>query len=240
MLSNDLNIPPSKTVEFSLPTTYSEGTFIWQYRNSENLKSYLDSFLLEVNELTKAAEDTINYRYLADAYGYQLDVIGEILGQGRVFFGANPLGYFGFYDDPQSKVPSIGDKFDITKGGIYKGLGDRNAGDLVLGDEAYRRALYAKVIQNGSNCRIDHMLKFIDLITGLECNTEITESGKCSFHIFIHEDLTQTQRVNVSLLTPQLRPAGVSMSVKDNYGIIDLGYSTKNASITEFRRRHGF
>ena len=240
MSSNDLNIPPSKTIEFSLPTTYSEDTFIWQYRNSENLKSYLDSFLFEVDELTKAAEDTINYRYLADAYGYQLDVIGEILGQGRVFFGANPLGYFGFYDDPQSEVPSIGDKFDITKGGIYKSLGDKNAGDLVLGDEEYRRALYAKVIQNGSNCRIDHMLRFIDLITELECNTEITENGKCGFHMFIHEDLTQTQRVNVSLLTLHLRPAGVSMSVEDNYGVIGLNYSAKNASITEFRRLHGF
>lgn len=234
-----MSLEASKTIEFSVPTDSIEDLLLWQYRTSPNLYKYIEAFVSEIDILAKAVEDTINFRYLADAYGYQLDVIGEIVGIGRVFFGANPLGYFGFYDDPQSEVPSIGSVLDLTVGGIYKGSGDKDAGDLVLSDTTYRRAIYAKIIQNGSNCRINHVLTYIDYITGKICNTEITE-GVCSAHIFIHEDLDQIQRVTVSLLINNLRPAGVSLTVEDNRGVIDVNPGVANVSITEFRRVHDF
>lgn len=236
-----VNIQPFPVISFNVPTDGVVDKMLWQYRGAENLQAYIKALAYEIDAITKATEDTINLRYLADAFGYQLDVIGEIVGQGRVFYGAASLGYFGFYDEPQSAVPSIGDIFDVTVGGIYKGLGDKDSGDLVLGDEAYRRSIYAKIIQNGSNCRINHMLTFIDLITGVTCNTEITEPNPCEVHINIKEDLTQPQRINASLLLPNLRPVGVKMTAEDNYGVITLaGPSVVNGSIEQFRRLYDF
>jgi len=216
-----MSLSASKTIELLVPTDKVLDTLLWQYKNSKNLQDYIYAFAVELNVLTKAIEDTLNLRYLADAYGYQLDVIGDIVGIGRIFYGASPIGYFGFYDDPQSKVPSIGTTLDTTVGGMYKGAGQLNSNDLILGDLSYRNIIYAKIIQNGTNCRIDHVITFIDYVTGITCNTEITEPSPNNVLISIHENLDQLQRVSVSLTINMIRPAGVKFVVEDNRGIID-------------------
>lgn len=216
-----MSISPSKTIEFNVPTSTVVDTLIWQYKNSTNLQDYINCIALELDELTKAIEDTINVRYLADAYGYQLDVIGEIVGIGRIFYGAAAIGYFGFYDEPQSKVPSIGDASDPTIGGIYKAYGQLTSNDLVLDDQSYRNVIYAKIIQNGTNCRINHVLTFIDYVVGDIVDTELTEPTPNHVEIFIKEDLNQTQRISISLTINMVKPAGVKLSLRDNRGVID-------------------
>jgi len=228
----------SKVIQFNVPSEKFWDILLWQYKNSDNLQDYIKAFTTELDELTKAVEDTINLRYLADAFGYQLDVIGEIVGVGRIFYGAAPIGYFGFYDDPQSKVPSIGDINTPSIGGIYKGAGQLDSNDLVLDDTSYRNIIYAKIIQNSTNCRIEHVLTFIDYVTGIECDTEITEPAANFADIFIHEDLDQLQRVSVSLTMNMIRPAGVEFIVADNRGIIDTTPYT-NASLLKVGRLYG-
>lgn len=228
-------LSPSKTVGFNIPTEEIEDALLWQYKNSTNLKEYIDALVAELDALTKACEDTINYRYLADAYGYQIDVVGEIVGVGRVFYGAAPIGYFGFYDDPQSKVPSIGDVNNVSIGGIYKGSGQLDSNDLVLDDTSYRNIIYAKIIQNGTNCRIDHVIKFIYYVVGKEVDVEITEPTPNNAYIRIHEELNQLARVSLALTMNMVRPAGVKFEVEDDYGIIDTTPYV-NAHISQYRR----
>jgi hypothetical protein len=228
-------LSPSKTIELIMPTEKVYDILLWQYKNSENLISYINNFAKELDELTKAVEDTINTRYLADAYGYQLDVIGEIVGIGRVFYGAAPIGYFGFYDDPQSKVPSIGDINTPSVGGIYKGSGQLDSNDLLLDDTSYRNIIYAKILQNSTNCRTDQVITFIDYVTGITCNTEITEPSPNTVDIFVHEDLDQLQRISISLTINMVRPAGVKLTIRDNRGIIDTTPYV-NESLLKVRR----
>ena len=214
-------LPPSQTIQFDVPTEQVEGILLSEYRNSPNLINYIKIITSEVDEISKAIQDTINLRYLADATGKQLDVIGEIVGISRIFYGAAALGYFGFYDDPQAAYPSIGSATDTTVGGVYKSITDPDSADYVMDDVTYRKIIYAKILRNMTNCCIEDVLLFIDLMVGFDCDTQITETH-CNVAIYVHEDLTQLQRISLSLVLDGVRPAGVAMTLRDNRGFIDI------------------
>lgn len=225
--SADFNpLPPSQTIQFEVPTDQVETIMLSEFRNSPNLIAYIKQFTTEIDEISKAIQDTINMRYLADATGKQLDVIGEIVGIGRIFYGAAALGYFGFYDDPQAQFPSIGSATDTTVGGIYKSITDPDAADYVMDDATYRKAIYAKILKNMTNCCIEDVLLFIDLMVGHSCNTQITETS-CAVAIYVHENLTQIQRTSLGLTVDGVRPAGVAMTLRDNRGFIDIKKGNK-------------
>lgn len=212
-------LQPSKTVQFATPSGRLQDLLMMQYKCSPNLSAYINCFLQEVDVINKAIEDSINLRYLADAFGKQLDTIGEIVGIGRVFYGAASLGYFGFYDDPQAANPSIGDAANPTVGGVYKSITDRDAADYVMDDITYKKAIYAKIIKNMTNCCIEDVLLYIDLVVGFSCNTEIVESNN-QVDIFVHENLLQQQRISLGLLINGVRPICTAMSLRDNRGAI--------------------
>lgn len=212
-------MPPSQTVGFAIPSDKIQDMLLSQYKDSPDLAKYIGCFMSEVDIITKAIEDTINLRHLADAFGVQLDAIGEIVGLKRIFYGAAALGYFGFYDDPQAAIPSIGDADNSTIGGIYKSIGDKDAADYIMDDATYKRALYAKIVKNMTNCCIEDVLFYIDLLMGFSCDTEIVE-GDCRVDIYVHEDLNQLQRISLSLLISGVRPVCVFMTLRDNHGTI--------------------
>lgn len=214
-------MPASTTVLFEVPSTRLQDLLLAQFKDSPNLAAYIGCFIAEVDIISKAIQDSINLRYLADAFGKQLDVIGDIVGLSRTFYGAAALGYFGFYDDPQAEVPSIGDYRDPTIGGVLKSLSDKSAADFVMDDETFKKAIYAKIIKNMTNCCIEDVLLYIDLIVGFSCDTQITETN-CHSDIYIHENLNQLQRISVSLLISGVRPIGVSMTLRDNHGAIAI------------------
>ena len=210
---------PSQTILFDVPSSKLQTLLLAQYKDSPNLSAYIGCFMAEIDIISKAIQDSINLRYLADAFGVQLDVIGEIVGIGRIFYGAAALGYFGFYDDPQAAVPSIGSANDSTIGGVYKSVTDRDSADYVMDDVTYKRAIYAKILKNMTNCCIEDVLLYIDLVVGMDCDTEIVESN-CHVDIYVHEDLNQLQRISLSLLISGVRPVCVSMTLRDNHGTI--------------------
>ena len=141
-------------------------------------------------------------------------------------------------DDPESKVPSIGSYYDRTLGGVYKGRGQLDSNDLILDDSSYRNIIYAKIIQNSTNCRIEHVLTFIDYVVGMQCDTEITEPSPNNALITIHENLGQLQRVGIGLTMNMVRPTGVKFVVQDNRGIIDTTPYT-NESLLKVGRLYG-
>lgn len=212
-------LPPSPTVLFNVPSEKLQQLLLMQYKSSPNLSAYITCFLKEVDVLNKAIQDSINLRYLSNAKGIQLDTIGRIVGIDRIFYGAASLGYFGFYDDPQSEIPSLGTLADSTIGGVYKSITDKDSADYIMDDATYKRAIYAKIIKNMTNCCIEDVLRYIDLILGQNCDTEIIESN-CHVDIYVHEDLKQLQRISIGLLISGVRPIGVSMTLRDNHGAI--------------------
>jgi hypothetical protein len=195
--------------------------FMMQYKESPNLLKYVACIMKEVDELVKAIQDTINLRYLADAFGAQLDVNGEIVGQARVIPGAAALGYFGFYDETLAARPSIGDANFPAIGGVYRSVGDTVSTDFRMNDVQYRQAIYAKILKNDSACTVDDVIDWIDLIVGHAVDTEITE-GTNTGAIWIHEELSQVARTTLGLFLNYMKPTGTALTLRDNIGVITL------------------
>lgn len=175
----------------------------------------------EVDQLVKAIEDTINLRYLADAFGSQLDINGEIVGISRVIPGVSALGYFGFYDETLAARPSIGDVANPTIGGVYLSAGDQVSNDFTMNDTQYKQAIYAKILKNGSACTVDDVIDWIDLMVGFPCDTEIAEGTNVGI-ITIHETLPQVTRTSLGLFMAFMKPVGTKLTLFDNIGEIPI------------------
>lgn len=208
-------------MRFPVPSEVAAKMLMMQYKEAPNLIKYSGCIMMQVDELVKAIEDTINLRYLADAFGQQLDVIGEIVGMARIIPGAAALGYFGFYDETLAARPSIGDVAYPAIGGVYRSEGDRTSTDFRMNDVQYKQAIYAKILKNDSACTVDDVIEWIDLMVGFPVDTEVTE-GTNTGTIFIHADLSQVTRTTLGLFMNYMKPTGTKLTLRDNIGVITL------------------
>jgi hypothetical protein len=133
----------------------------YQFKDSENFNSFIESFLSEYQELYESELQLLNERYLDTAIGVQLDGIGEIVGLPRPEEAADVAGVFGFLNDPTSlgfttlSTPSVGGNF-IS---IF-------ASKTPINDELYRLLLRAKVIENRIAMTVEETLELISFMFG--------------------------------------------------------------------------
>ncbi len=123
-------------------TQIMEGLLLNQYQNSPNLKEYYSAFIAELDFLFEQIEEVHLGRFLENAVGAQLDVIGIILRQTRAV--SLPTQWFGF----QGAVDADGmaDQASPAEGGLFR---DANLGESAvtpLDDATYRRMLYVRAI----------------------------------------------------------------------------------------------
>ena len=141
-LTQQLDTTPDERIDKSnLATQLMENMLLEQYANSPNLKAYLNIFMKELNLLFQASDDAYFGRFVVNAVGYQLDVIGEILQQSRnMVLTEDP--YFGFQGF--TGVDGMANETTPLDGGIFKD-GDISKYEVSpLGDDMYRRLLLAR------------------------------------------------------------------------------------------------
>lgn len=201
------------------------GMLLWQYANSQNLKDYITCFLDEFAEVRKALEDSKKYRYLADAYGLMLDDIAYLVGTSRIIYGAASLGYFGWYENP-SALPA-GDDNKPGEGGILRSDSDRESGDFVRTDEQLANAIRARIIKTVTNCNIEDLYTFCDLVLDRNLPLEIVE-GNQKVDFIYHGVMPVGDKVLFAHILPDIKPAGISFSLKDDNGNIALVYGSVN------------
>lgn len=200
-----------------------------QYKQSPNLNRYLECFTMVFKDVYQACIEVATQRYLDYAVGAQLDVIGVIVGQPRTLSGSKPLGYFGYYDNPQSEDPSIGTDFDAAIGGILKGDLDKDSADFILLDSDYYNVLKARILKNSSNCAVEDVLNYVDLILGRPTDLEIIESETINgAHLRFHEKLSTTNKAILAILIKQMKVGGVRYTMEDDGGIIDINSEGSN------------
>lgn len=200
-----------------------------QYKQSHNLNKYLECFTSVFKDVYQACIEVATQRYLDYAAGTQLDVIGVIVGQPRTLSGGKPLGYFGYYDNPQAEDPSVGTDFDATIGGVLKGDLDKDSADFVLIDPDYYNVLKARILKNSSNCSVEDVLKYVDLLIGRSTNLEIIESETINgAHLRFHEKLSPINKAILASLIKQMKVGGVRYTMEDNGGMIDINSEGPN------------
>lgn len=198
---------------------------ISQYKESTNLRQYISDLLCVFEDIMQAAKEVITLRYIDSSYGAQMDVIGHIVGQARRLAGSKPLGYFGYYENPQSQTPSVGDDTNSLLGGILKGDFDPDSTDFVLTDPEFLKAIYAKILKNVSNTITDDVLQYVDLILAMPVDLEMIESETANaVHLRFHTTLSLTQKALVSTLIKAMKVGGVRYTMEDDQGEIDINF----------------
>lgn len=195
-----------------------------QYKRSTNLKNYIQCFMDEFNEVQVAIADTIKYRRLADSFGIMVDDIAYLVGASRTIYGAAALGFFGFYSNPGAE-PAGDDTVIPLEGGILRSDSDKESGDFVRTDLQLKGAIRARIIKNITNCCIEDIIDFCDLVLGRSLKLEIKEGqGKMDF--ILHEKLSVSDKVLLSHMLPDIKPAGIAITLADSSGGISLVYSS--------------
>lgn len=192
-----------------------------QYKHSPNLKKYIKCFLDELAEVQTALDNVVKYRYLADSFGVMVDDIAYLVGASRVLYGAAALGYFGYYENPAAE--STGDDTRPGVGGILRSDSDRTSGDFVRTDTQLKSAIRARIIKLVTNCNIDDLILFCELVVGRELDLEIVE-GVLELNFIVHETLSVPERVLLSFMIPDIKPGGITATLKDDSGNIALVY----------------
>ena len=192
-----------------------------QYKQSTNLKKYIQCFLDEFAEVKKAMEDSVKYRYLADSFGVMVDDIAYLVGASRTIYGAASLGFFGFFTNPGA-YPA-GDDNDPSVGGVLRSDGDKESGDFVRTDSQLKNAIRARIIKIVGNCNIEQLITYVDLVLGREIDLEIKE-GHQKMDFIVHGKLSVAEKVLMAYMLPDFKPVGIKITLKDDGGPISLVY----------------
>lgn len=195
-----------------------------QYKQSENLKKYINCFISEFKEVRKAQEDSIKYRYLADSFGIMVDDIAYLVGASRVIYGAAALGYFGFYSNPGA-FPA-GDDAKPGVGGVLRSDSDKESGDFVRTDTQLKQAIRARIIKIMGNCNIEQLIAYVELVLGRTVDLEIAE-GNQTMDFVVHGTLSVSEKVLMAYMLPDFKPVGIKISLADDDGDISLVYISK-------------
>lgn len=195
-----------------------------QYKNSPNLKMYIQCILDEFEEIHQANRDTVKYRYLSESFGVMVDDIAYLVGTSRIIYGAAALGYFGFFTNPGA-YPA-GDDRNHALGGILRSDADRESGDYVRTDQQLVNAIKARVVKIVGNCSIEQLIEYVELILGRTVDIEIVQ-GHQTLDYTIHETLSVADKVVLAYMLPDFKPVGIAMTLKDDGGNIALMTTSK-------------
>lgn len=152
-----------------------------QYQDSLNLKAYLTALLTQANELETVFCSIADMLDLDNATAAQLDIIGEIVGQPRIFIPQL---------DPDTFTFDIGPGFD-------EGLFIVNDGFLELTDDDYRRFIRARIASNTNQITPEDIITNIRFIFGEDTEVFFTD-GNLEYIVSIGQQLTLADRYLLS------------------------------------------
>jgi len=183
----------------------AESRLATQFRNSDNLKAYIDALLAEANVLEAVFQSLLNDRWIDTAIGVQLDILGEIVGQPRILIDADVLSYFGF--DGHLSATSFGTISDPDVGGRFRTLGESTTGNRVLTDDEYRLYIKARAIKNNIIPTTQEMVDFLQFL--FEVDLVVIQEG--AMHYIVQFGRLLTVNEKALLLNTDLAPdvAGV-------------------------------
>lgn len=144
-------------------TQIMEGLLLNQYQNSPNLKEYLNCFVAELDFLFQQVELVHQGRFIQNAVGNQLDIVGILLQQNRAV--ALPTIWFGFQG--AVNVEGMADEATPALGGLFRDANVSEGTIVPLGDTRYRRLLLAKaLVLNRDTADVNLAYYFISILLG--------------------------------------------------------------------------
>ena len=134
-----------------------------QYQNSPNLIEFIKAFVEEMDLLLEEAKKVKLGRFIQNATGAQLDVIGIILQQNRNLYV--PTIWFGFVG--ASPIDGMADEATPALGGVFRDGQTEDVALVPLDDPSYRNVLLCRAYcLNQPVFSIDVIYEAINILLG--------------------------------------------------------------------------
>jgi len=187
----------------------AESRLATQYRESVKLIGYIKALLYDANSLELVFKDLLEKRWIANATGVNLDIIGSIVGQTREFIDADIFEYFGFQGNPISH--SFGTVYYAGIGGRFAAIGEASTGIRLLTDDEYRSFIRARIVRNSTSSTPEEIIAQIQFLFDFPL-TLITEGLEASYEINIGKILSLNEKSIIVQTDILPKTAGVTVS----------------------------
>lgn len=172
---------------------------IGQFQGKPVIRTILDAFASELDELNKCAEDLKNKRWIDTAEGVQLDGIGDIIGQGRQIDDAVQIPFFGFAETENGLSFGVGRFFDSWEMWLKS---------VNLADPEYRLLLKSKIYKNQTQCTAEETITSLKNIYNADL-VLIEDRGNAKIGLAIGRILTQSEIRTAAAVNLLIRGAGI-------------------------------
>jgi Protein of unknown function (DUF2612) len=179
-----------------------------QYYEATNFIATLSALATRIQNVEDALLLIAEQTDIDIAEGVNLDVIGDIVGVGRIVPSAYPLPFFGFFGHPLAEA--YGEESDVTRGGPFRNELEAWLTDWYLDDAQFRQFIRAKIIKNQSVGTDEDILRALAAIFPDDVII-IRDVGGMAVGVNLTRDMTVTETVFLTneLIIP--RPDGVRL-----------------------------
>ena len=188
-----------------------------QYKNSTNLINYIDALLSPAQELEDVINDLLILRWIDSASGYNLDVLGEIVGQPRTVYNAASLLFFGFNTAVNSGT--YGDETDPAVGERFRAEGEEVTGKIIFSDPEYRILIKGKILSNRTDCTVNNIENISYLLFGARTRAQVL--APMQVKIRVYKEMDSVEKTMIGIALP--RPTGVLYTYEDDNGAFASG-----------------
>lgn len=187
-------------------------------KNKPFVRAMITAMATPLNDIEQALNDLYNLRWLNNATGVQLDLIGGIVGQSRDVASALYFSFFGFASQPS------GVGFGQAR---IRRDGEPYATSATLPDAEYRALLYAKIAQNNSHGTYEDIIQVVKAVFNVD-TVIVNPDYPAKIKIFIGRYLAPTEALReiAPSLIPKLAGVGVQINQMDQnnvFGFADQG-----------------
>lgn len=128
--------------------------------------AFLRTLIAERVDVQEQIRKLMQERSIDTAVGFQLDIIGNIVGQSRFVPDINPIPFFAF-DGYVGGGGFVANPLDPTAV-KFKSVGQSALSNEPLQDEDFRRAIRARIIKNSSKGTIEDILEAINVLVPVD------------------------------------------------------------------------
>lgn len=183
-----------------------------QYQNKPILRQYFQAFFDEMDWLFESLDNVYLGRFLDQAVGIQLDILGAIINQGRDV--ELPDLEFGFVG--ATNATKMADEATPADGGIFRDESSVGFTKTPLSDTVYRRLLRAKAqLHNRHDCSINNIYHATTTLLGkTPRRMEIVSLGVRQLTLKIAiEDTTASDAALLFYMSKYMAPLGTSLTI---------------------------
>jgi hypothetical protein len=201
-----------------------------QYENSTKFLAHLTALLEQHDELEAVYQKISEQLDIDLAEGVNLDVVGDIVGVGRILPNSIPMQFFGF--DGQPVAAGFGEEGFLGVGARFRDELESEAATSVLADIEFRMLIRAKIVKNHSHGTNEDMLASLAFLFNTP-RVIVDDPGGMTINVAIGRQLTWQEKYIVKSLNVLPKAGGVRIGSYVTYAAANyFGFDGQPGSLS--------